>query len=156
MVGTEILNRAYRDEFMQTEQKIVLLPPCMKAKLEDGCEAVSTPIGEQCKACTPICRVHQLTKLGEKHGFAVMMMPHDMKIFSKDEKNSTKLGSLGIIGISCPLTNTAGGWEMKSIGVPVQGVLLDYCGCPWHWHDDGIATDINFGQLLKVVGVNET
>jgi len=153
MVGTEILNRAYRDEFLQTDRKIVLLPPCMKAKLEDGCKAISTPIGEKCMACTPSCRVHQLSKLGTKHGFTVMVMPHDMKVFSKDGEESAKKGSTGIVGISCPLTNTAGGWEMKSVGVPAQGVLLDYCGCPWHWHKDGIPTDINFDQLLKVIGV---
>lgn len=152
MIGTEILNRAYRDDFLKTDRKVVLLPPCMKAKLEAGCEAISTPIGEKCMACTPTCRVHQLTKLGKKHGFTVMVMPHDMKVFSKNGKKS---GLTGIVGISCPLTNTSGGWEMKSVGVPAQGVLLDYCGCPWHWHDDGIATDINFNQLLKVVAIKE-
>jgi hypothetical protein len=106
-------------------------------------------------ACTPSCRVHQLTKLGEKHGFSVMVMPHDMKVFSKNGDQSAKSGPTGIVGISCPLTNTAGGWEMKSVGVPAQGVLLDYCGCPWHWHEDGITTDINFKQLLRVVGVEQ-
>jgi hypothetical protein len=148
MVGTEILNRNFRDAFLQTERKIVLLPPCMKAKLEDGCEAVETPHGERCMACTPGCRVHQLTKLGEKRGFMVMVMPHDMKVFSEDKDDSKKSGSTGIVGVSCPLTNTAGGWEMKSVGVPAQGMLLDYCGCPWHWHEEGIPTDINFNQVL--------
>jgi hypothetical protein len=34
------------------------------------------------------------------------------------------------------------------------GVLLDYCGCRYHWHKAGIPTDINFDQLLQVPNVN--
>ena len=151
MVGTEILNRSFWKEFTQTERKVVILPPCMKAKLESGCEAVETPLGERCMACTPGCRVHQLTKLGEKHGFTVLVMPHDLDVFSGNGQGLSGGTSTGVVGVSCPLTNVMGGWEMKDLGVPAQGLLLDYCGCPWHWHDEGIATDINFHQLLTVL-----
>ena len=37
------------------------------------------------------------------------------------------------------------------LGVPAQGLLLDYCGCIWHWDKKGIPTDINFNQLVRVV-----
>jgi hypothetical protein len=40
---------------------------------------------------------------------------------------------------------------MKRLYVPAQGLLLDYCGCKWHWHKDGIPTDINFNQLLRLM-----
>lgn len=153
MVGTEILNRSLQDDFLAAKRKVVLLPPCMKARLNSGCEALDTPMGERCMACEVSCRVHQLTKLGEKHGFAVLVMPHDLDVFSGDDRKSTSPGLTGVVGVSCPLTNPAGGWEMKKIGAPAQGVLLDYCGCPWHWHEDGISTDINFGQVLKVLGI---
>jgi hypothetical protein len=53
------------------------------------------------------------------------------------------------------LTNMPGGWETKSLGVHAQGVLLDYCGCHYHWHKDGIPTNINFDRLLQVVGVED-
>jgi len=152
MVGTEILNKSFRSQFTQTKRKVVILPPCMKAKLESGCKAIETPLGERCMACTPGCRVHQLTKLGEKHGFTVLVMPHDLDVFSGDGNGISGKASTGVVGVSCPLTNVMGGWEMKDLGVPAQGVLLDYCGCPWHWHEDGIPTDINFKQLLKVLG----
>jgi len=153
MVGTEILNRSFRKEFTQAERKVVILPPCMKAKLESGCQAVETPLGERCMACTPGCRVHQLTKLGEKHGFFVLVMPHDLDVFSGNGDGISKGASIGVVGVSCPLTNVMGGWEMKNLGVPAQGLLLDYCGCPWHWHEEGIPTDINFNQLLSIMEV---
>ncbi len=153
MIGTEILNRSLQGDFLAAKRKVVLLPPCMKARLNDGCEAVETPLGERCMACEVGCRVHQLTKLGKKHGFNVLVMPHELDVFSGDGQKSGSMASTGIVGVSCPLTNPAGGWEMKKMGAPAQGVLLDYCGCPWHWHKEGISTDINFDQVLKVIGI---
>jgi hypothetical protein len=151
MLGTEILNQALREEFLQTQRRVVLLPPCMRAN-QDECQAKPTPLGELCAGCTPGCRVHQVTKLGEKHGFDVLIMPHELSVFSNGGIKPTSNGGLGVVGVSCPLTNVTGGWETKDLGVPAQGVLLDYCGCPWHWHPQGIPTDVNFDQLLRVLG----
>jgi hypothetical protein len=64
--------------------------------------------------------------------------------------------SVGIIGASCPLTNVTGGWETRDLGVPAQGILLDYCGCPWHWDlGRGLSTDINFNQLLRLLDIKD-
>ena len=42
---------------------------------------------------------------------------------------------------------------MRQIDVPVQGVLLDYCGCQWHWGlEDHFPTDINLKQLMETLG----
>jgi hypothetical protein len=155
MIGSEILNRAFRERFLQTDRKIVILPPCMKAKLS-GCEATETPLGERCAACTPSCHVHQATKLGEKYGFDVFIMPHELSVFSNGGLKPSSEQQIGIVGVSCPLTNMTGGWETKDLGVPAQGLLLDYCGCPWHWHDEGIATNINLEQLLIVLDTDKT
>lgn len=38
MVGAEILNRAFRDEFLTAERTTVLLPGCMRFHAEDVCE----------------------------------------------------------------------------------------------------------------------
>ena len=87
MVGTEILNRAYRQRFLAARRKIVIVPPCMRAQPEEKCKAKPTPFGAQCQACTPSCRVHQITKLGEKWrmapsggGFEVFIIPDSPKI----------------------------------------------------------------------------
>jgi len=152
MVGTEIMNRAFQPQFAQTRRKVVLLPPCMKAKMNEGCEAVETPYGELCQACTPSCRVHQVTKLGEKKGFAVFVLPHELSVFSGGKMKVNNGNEVGVVGISCPLTNVTGGWETKDLGIPAQGVLLDYCGCSWHWDlDQGISTDINLKRLQQVI-----
>jgi hypothetical protein len=155
MVGTQILNRAFRDAFLSTGRKVVLAPPCMRARPDSVCQARSTPFGDHCAGCTPGCRVHQLTKLGEKHGFGVLIMPHELSVFSSGAVEPMEGDTVGIVGVSCPLTNASGGWETKDLGIPAQGVLLDYCGCLWHWHKEGIPTDINFHQLLKVLGIDK-
>jgi hypothetical protein len=153
MVGTEILNRAFRREFANTPRKIVLVPPCMKAQPDDKCRARLTSLGARCAGCTPGCRVHQLTRLGEKHGFGVLILPDDLRVFSASGMSLKSDDKVGIVGISCVLTNASGGWQTKDLGIPAQGVLLDYCGCRYHWHKDGIPTDINFIQLADVLGI---
>jgi hypothetical protein len=115
----------------------------------DSCKAVETPFGALCQACTPGCRVHQITKLGETLGFGVTMIPDDMKVFgSGDSANPT-----GLLGVSCVLTNWNGGWDAGAIGIPCQGLLLDYVGCKYHWDKDGIPTDTNLKKLREMLGV---
>jgi hypothetical protein len=152
MVGTEIMNRAFRAAFRATGKKVVLVPPCMRAKPADECQARETPFGEQCAACEPRCHVHQVTKLGEKHGFAVFIMPRELATFSPGQGAQAALTEFGIVGVSCPLTNAQGGWKAKKLHIPAQGLLLDYCGCVWHWHlGGGIPTAINLRQLLRLL-----
>ena len=147
MLGTEILNRSFRQRFTDTKRKMVIVPPCMCAPAET-CQAVETPFGAQCQACTPGCRVNQLTKLGEKRGFAVTMIPDDVKVFHSGNGQE----SIGLVGISCALTNWNGGWEAGAAGIPAQGLLLDYVGCKIHWDKLGIPTDTNVKRLQEILG----
>ena len=155
MVGHEILNRAQRAAFRETRERLVLVPPCMRAQTEAECRARSTSSGAACRGCTPTCRIHQLTCLGRKHGFTVRIMPDDLRVFSSPGGPVDPSRNLGIVGVSCALTNAPGGLQTRAMGVPSQGVLLDYCGCSYHWHATGIPTDLNVGQLLRVLGVRE-
>lgn len=150
MLGTEILNRAYRERFLAAERKIVIVPPCMRAQPEDKCEAVQTPFGAKCQACTPICRVHQITQLGKRQGFDVLIIPEDLGAFGSSKGGAAASG-IGVVGVSCALTNWEGGWKTGDLGTPSQGILLDYVGCSYHWHDVGFPTDTNLRKLREVV-----
>jgi hypothetical protein len=149
MLGTEILSRAYRQRFLAAKRKIVIVPPCMRAQPEEKCKAIQSPFGAKCQACTPSCRVHQITKLGEKRGFEVYMIPDELRVFGSGAGD----GSLGVVGVACALTNWGGGWDADSMGVPAQGLLLDHVGCKYHWDRKGILTDINLPQLAKILGI---
>jgi len=148
MLGTEILNRSYRQRFLSTPHKVVILPPCMRAQPDAICKAVATSFGAKCQDCTPTCRVHQITKLGEKTSFAAFMIPDELRVFGAGEERADS----GVVGVSCALTNWGGGWDTDELGIPAQGVLLDYVGCKYHWDEQGIPTDINIHKLLEVLG----
>jgi hypothetical protein len=150
MVGAEIMNRAFRAEFLARKRKLVLLPACMRALPEGECKAEPGPAGLKCADCTPGCRVHQLGKLGEKYGFGVRILPHE----SDFSGGSGGLGhDTAIIGIACVTNLVAGGWKAQALGLPAQCVLLDYPGCKGHWDPEGTPTDINIRQLLRILGV---
>ncbi|MBI3362715.1 MAG: DUF116 domain-containing protein [Chloroflexi bacterium] len=147
LLGTEVLSRAYRARFRSARRKIVIVPPCLRAQPEEKCKATETYFGAKCQACTPTCRVHQITKLGEKRGFDVFMIPDELRVF----KPGLGVGKVGVVGVSCALTNWSGGWEADTLGVAAQGVLLDYVGCKYHWDEKGIPTDTNLKKLEEVV-----
>jgi hypothetical protein len=154
MVGAEIMNQNTRQQFLNAEKKLVIVPPCMVHNL-DGCKAIPTPWGDRCQACTPGCRVNQVTKLGEKYGFEVRIIPDDLAVYANgDKSDASEINKVGVIGVCCPLTVVSGHWQTRDLGVPAQGVLLDFCGCPWHWAlDERVITDINLNQLLRTLGL---
>jgi hypothetical protein len=57
--------------------------------------------------------------------------------------------------VSCALTNWSGGWEAQSMGIPAQGVLLDYVGCSYHWDKTGFPTDLNLHKLAEVLDLHK-
>jgi hypothetical protein len=148
LLGTEILNRVYRDRFEATEQKLVIVPPCLRTP-PDGldCQAEQTPLGARCRGCHPVCRVHQLTRLGRQQGFLVCCIPDDELEKVCVASGQAGRSSLGVVGLSCALTNWSAGWEAERLGLAAQGHLLDYPGCRQHWHPHGIPTDTNLKQL---------
>lgn len=152
MLGTEILNRSYRQRFLEARRKVVIVPPCMRAKPDGECQAIESPLGARCQACTPSCRVHQVTRLGEKHGFEVFIIPDELHVFG----SGIGPEGLGLVGVSCALTNWSGGWEAEALSVPAQGLLLDYVGCRYHWDRHGIPTDTNMRALQALLGIKES
>jgi hypothetical protein len=151
MVGTELLNRAYRQAFLDTQEKVILLPPCMRLQSSLNCKAERRRTTSRCTGCTPACRIHQISSLGRKLGIDVLILEGDLSTFTQHTVHDVLKHNLGVIGVSCVLTNAPGGLATKDAGIPAQGVLLDYCGCLWHWHDEGIPTDLNLNQLIEIL-----
>ncbi|AGK98296.1 DUF116 domain-containing protein [Clostridium pasteurianum] len=151
MVGAEIMNRAFRNDFLKTRIKKLLLPICMRYNNEKNCKAKHTEEGYVCGSCTAECRVSKLTEMGEKHRFEVLIIPHGSSAF-REEK--VKYGEIGIVGVDCVLNLMSGGWKARDLNLVPQCVILDYCGCKNHWSNEGIVTDINIDQLKKVLDIN--
>lgn len=149
MVGAEILNRAYKADFMNTKEKRLLLPACMRINSNKKCQAVKTSEGYMCSSCNSLCNINKYKKIVQKYNLKVYIIPHESSISKREQNNKDKIG---IIGVSCVLNLISGGWKAKALGFIPQCVLLDYCGCKNHWHKEGIITDINTRRLLDIIG----
>jgi len=150
MVGAEIMNRAFKKDFNNRSQKALLLPGCMRI-YQENCKAKETNLGLRCGRCLKNCNVNQLTNLGDKYGFEVVIISHESSAFSKSSKEDRN--ELGIIGVACVSNLIAGGWKSDSLGIPAQCVLLDSASCKNHWHDEGVPTDINVDRLLELMNI---
>jgi len=149
MTGAEVMNRAYRDAFVKTSEKSVVLPACMRLLPESKCRVDSG----RCMRCNADCNVSQLTGLGMEHGFDVVVIPHTSSISAGRSRDHSFLDKdVGVIGVACVLNLISGGWMLKDMGVPAQCVLLDYCGCKSHWSEEGFPTGINVGQIKRILG----
>ncbi len=151
MVGSELMNRAFVSNFHQTQRKAVLLPACMRKHANDGqCKAKRISLDFVCTGCDKSCKINQYTQLGKEHDFDVHIIPHSSD-FTAWLENFAKDRQVGVVGVACLLNLITGGLELKSLNIPAQCVFLDNCGCTNHWHETGVATDINPLQLLKVL-----
>lgn len=149
MVGAEMLNRAYRHEFIKTERKAIVAPSCLKLLPDGECQAETEGGSLTCTHCSAGCKVHQLSHIGEKLGVEVVVFPHSSD-FAVWSSKLGRLDNVGIVGITCAVNLIGGGWEAQAAGIPVQCVLLDYSGCARHW-DVGISTDFNARQLSRIL-----
>jgi Uncharacterized conserved protein len=89
--------------------------------------------------------------LGRKYDFEVTIVPHESTISSREKEAGLLEKDIGAVGVACVLNLISGGLMLKGLGIPAQCVILDYCGCKNHWHDQGIPTDINMEQLKQMV-----
>lgn len=150
MAGAEILNRAFRKDFLNTKFKKLLLPICIRLKPEGQCKAVLKEEGYICSECSNQCAVNELTKLGQTYNFEVLAIPHESSAF---KGGKVEYGKVGIVGVACVLNLLNGGWKARSLDLVPQCVILDYCGCKQHWHENGIVTGINVKELKRVFNI---
>ena len=150
MVGAELMNRAFREEFNSTRDTSLLLPGCMRTRSKEECEALKEDKGLKCSGCEPKCRVNHLRLLGLKKDFEVYVIPHasDLSLWSPEDGAAKK----GVVASACVTTLVEGGWELKRYGIAAQCVLLDYCGCKKHWHPTGALTELNKTELERIIG----
>lgn len=146
MLGAEWLNQSYREAFCEKEQRLVLMPTCMKLLSSEACKAQTIGEWQICSQCHDSCQVGQISKLQELYRFKSYMVPHSSDLL--DMPVEIEKGKVAILGISCTLNLISGGWMLSKVGIPAQCVLLDYCGCKGHWHHEGIPTSLNL-EILK-------
>lgn len=152
MVGAEIMNRDFREAFLKSKEKRLLLPVCMRYNSESRCQARRTKNGDICMHCSAACTVNKLSRMGKEHGFQVLIISHGSSAFREE---TIRFGEVGIIGVACVLNLIAGGWRARNLHFVPQCVLLNSCGCKKHWHPEGMITSISMNHLKKILDVQE-
>lgn len=152
MVVAQFLNDAYRAEFLRCPEKIVLLPVCMRAHDGDGlCKAAKTPVGLACASCTESCRVRLLMRALARHRVRTFIEDELVTIKEAEEARGRRIG---VVGVGCVLMLAPSGREAHALGLPCQGIFLDYCGCKHHWDKEGFVTDCNLRRLAEILGLD--
>jgi hypothetical protein len=148
MVGAEIMNRAFRKDFLNTEMKALLVPGCMRSNIEK-CKAIRIREGLRCEGCDPKCNVNKLREMGKRNDYEIFIIPHasDLTLWSPQPNKPKR----GVIAVACVTTLVEGGWELKRYDACAQCVLLDFSGCKKHWHREGIQTFINIKELKRIL-----
>lgn len=146
MVGAEIMNRAFRNDFLNTDTKVLLVPGCMRFNIEK-CKAKRVKEGLICRNCDNKCFVNKYREMCVKNGFEVFIIPHasDLSLWAPKPDRPKR----GVVAVACTTTLVEGGWELKRYGVCAQCVLLDYSGCKKHWHREGLQTNLNIRELKR-------
>ena len=149
MVGAEIMNRAFRTDFLRCDRTTVLVPGCLRLRAADDCEGVKSSDGIRCSGCEPGCRVHQLRVLGMERDFDVVVIPHssDLSLWAPRPGEPVT----GVVASACLSVLVQGGWELRRYGVPAQCVLLNECGCKKHWHREGFPTRLDIRELKRIL-----
>lgn len=69
MVGAQVLNESYKNEFETKKEILVLLPGCMMYRIPEKCKAVETIWGHVCRGCSSECPVKQIMEQLLEGGF---------------------------------------------------------------------------------------
>ncbi len=150
MIGAEIMNRAFKEAWRNSENHYIILTSCMRKYTDHQCKAVNNGVDMTCKHCNTACTVSQIDKIGAEYGFKTRIITHATgfsRWFLQDFiKNST-----AIIGVACVLNLFSGGLEAYHAGVPAQCVLLDQPGCQKHWHHQGFSTKLSLEKLKEII-----
>lgn len=142
MLGAEILNRVFKEEYDKRKRKAILLPSCMTIN-NKKCKSKEKRLGRQCMLCNPECNVYKITKTYSD--CEVYMISHESTAFKNAKKEDKD--ELAIVGITCVLNLISGGWKSSRLSIPPQCVLLEHVACKNHWLEENIPSEINCNEL---------
>jgi uncharacterized protein len=150
MVGAEILNRAWREEFLACRRKVVVLPGCARRHSGGQCRAGSSQTEIRCRHCSADCSVSAATRVAARRGAQTLAVVHGSD-FSRFLASPTLAGGdVGIVGVACVPGLVGAGWRARAQGLPAQCVLLNDSGCK-HWSLP-TPTSLDIDQLEHLLG----
>lgn len=149
MLGAEVMNRIFKDDYDKRPRKAIILPGCMNANSKK-CRATEDRLGHVCTFCNPKCNVYKIAK--EYSDYEVYIVSHESTAFKGAKKED--MDELGILGVTCVLNLISGGWKSSNLSIPPQCVLLEHVACKSHWLKEDIYGEIDEAELKAKIGKN--
>jgi hypothetical protein len=150
MVGAEILNRAWRKDFLDCEHHVVVLPGCARRHADAACAARRSDTELRCTGCTAGCAVSAATEVAARTGDQALAVLHGSD-FGRFLRSPTLAGgNIGVVGVACVPGLVGAGWRARAQGLPAQCVLLESSGCA-HWRTTAIPTSLGLSELARIL-----
>lgn len=150
MVGSEILNRAWRKGFLACRRHVVVMPGCARIRASAGCRAIRGDNELKCTNCTVGCTVSAASRLAERAGSEALAVIHGSDFSRFLASPALEGGDVGIVGVACAGGLIGAGWRARARGLAAQCVLLDASGC-CHWQAQEAPTTFDMAELGRVL-----
>jgi hypothetical protein len=148
MLEIELVNRIYRENFMNCERKIAFLPHCLK-DFKNGCKSSMGDIDYVCRGCSKVCFLNRVSTLLRQHGVdAYIWMGSDLKKLKGLSHSGRRIGGLGI---ACVPELVMGMRESLRLGLPTVGVPLSANRCA-RWMGDFYDNSVSLEKIVQLVG----
>ena len=141
LVDIQIKNVTQRPRFINTKNRVLFLPQCLRKNTHGACKATFKPEipSHFCNACSSNCLVNQATSLAKQKNYDVYIVDGGSCIARIIEKNSYEAA----IGVACPPELKLAVTYMEEFNIPCQGVPLIKNGC--------VFTNFNLESLQKIL-----
>jgi hypothetical protein len=153
MVGAEILNRAWRGDFLACSRRVVILPSCARSRPATDCQARQQGPALKCSHCTARCRVSVASRAASRLGAEALAVVHGSDLGQLVGSPAMASGDVGILGVACVPGLVGAGWRVRAAGLPAQCVLLESSGCA-HWLDRPMPTSFDLGELERMLAAD--
>jgi hypothetical protein len=150
MVGAEILNRAWRSDFLACSRRVVILPSCARIRAATDCRAHRQEHAFRCSHCAVRCPVSMASRAAGRLGAEALAVVHGSDLGRLLGSPVLRGNDVGVLGVACVPGLVGAGWRVRSAGLPAQCVLLESSGCA-HWLDDPVPTSLDLGELERML-----
>ncbi|MCI0474389.1 MAG: DUF116 domain-containing protein, partial [Ignavibacteria bacterium] len=148
MLEFALVNRINRVKFASCENKIALLPHCLR-DLEKDCKAESDGTDLLCRHCSKNCYINEISLLLAENGIKpYIWMTANIRKIIRDNNPGNK--SLGILGIACIPELINGMRKCHKKAIPVVGMPLDANRCG-RWMGEFYPNSINLNYLKTII-----
>jgi len=154
MIHIEVMNRVMQKDFLKAKNKVVILPHCLRDFRADDCQFESGDVDYVCLGCTEECLIHKADSSFDPYPVYHLYISVDRDLEKVFNLARQRYEDAALLGVACVPELYQGMRLSRKMGIPAQGVLLNYNRCR-RWMGKAHPTSFNLKQLMKAAGILE-